>query len=56
MSDVARRAGVSVSTVSHVLNKTRPVASATVRSVLDAVADTGYVPDPVARALDSTGP
>lgn len=55
MSDVARRAGVSVSTVSHVLNKTRPVASATVRSVLDAVAETGYVPDPVARALDSTG-
>lgn len=55
MSDVARRAGVSVSTVSHVLNKTRPVAPATVRSVLDAVAETGYVPDPVARALDSTG-
>jgi LacI family transcriptional regulator len=55
MSDVARRAGVSVSTVSHVLNKTRPVAATTVRSVLDAVAETGYVPDPVARALDSTG-
>lgn len=55
MSDVARRAGVSVSTVSHVLNKTRPVAEATVRGVLDAVAETGYVPDPVARALDSTG-
>ncbi|MFI6551305.1 LacI family DNA-binding transcriptional regulator [Streptomyces prunicolor] len=55
MSDVARRAGVSVSTVSHVLNKTRPVAPATVRTVLDAVAETGYVPDPVARALDSTG-
>ncbi|MEU6575635.1 LacI family DNA-binding transcriptional regulator [Streptomyces sp. NPDC046805] len=55
MSDVARRAGVSVSTVSHVLNKTRPVAPATVRGVLDAVAETGYVPDPVARALENTG-
>ncbi|WP_330455680.1 LacI family transcriptional regulator [Streptomyces sp. NBC_00820] len=55
MADVARRAGVSVSTVSHVLNKTRPVAPATARGVLEAVADTGYVPDPVARALDSTG-
>ncbi|MFJ6737548.1 LacI family DNA-binding transcriptional regulator [Streptomyces sp. NPDC091279] len=55
MADVARRAGVSVSTVSHVLNKTRPVAPATVRSVLGAVAETGYVPDPVARALGSTG-
>lgn len=55
MADVARRAGVSVSTVSHVLNKTRPVAAATARTVLDAVAATGYVPDAVARALDSTG-
>ena len=55
MSDVARRAGVSVSTVSHVLNKTRPVAPATARSVLDAVADTGYVPEPAARALGSAG-
>lgn len=55
MSDVARHAGVSVSTVSHVLNKTRPVADATVRAVLDAVARTGYVPDAVARALGDTG-
>ncbi|MZG15540.1 substrate-binding domain-containing protein [Streptomyces sp. SID5914] len=55
MTDVARRAGVSVSTVSHVLNKTRPVAAATARTVLDAVAETGYVPDPVARALDNAG-
>ncbi|WP_405782898.1 LacI family DNA-binding transcriptional regulator [Streptomyces sp. NBC_00859] len=55
MSDVARHAGVSVSTVSHVLNKTRPVADATARAVLDAVAHTGYVPDAVARALDNSG-
>ncbi|MFJ6729935.1 MULTISPECIES: LacI family DNA-binding transcriptional regulator [unclassified Streptomyces] len=55
MTDVARLAGVSVSTVSHVLNKTRPVAEATVRSVLDAVAATGYVPDAVARALGDSG-
>ena len=55
MSDVARHAGVSVSTVSHVLNKTRPVADATVRAVLDAVAHVGYVPDAVARALSDSG-
>ncbi|MFJ8153665.1 LacI family DNA-binding transcriptional regulator [Streptomyces sp. NPDC094468] len=55
MTDVARIAGVSVSTVSHVLNKTRPVADTTVRAVLDAVAQTGYVPEAVARALGDTG-
>ncbi|NEB77409.1 LacI family transcriptional regulator [Streptomyces sp. SID14478] len=55
MSHVARIAGVSVSTVSHVLNKTRPVADATVRAVLDAVAQTGYVPEAVARALGDSG-
>ncbi|WP_246095155.1 LacI family DNA-binding transcriptional regulator [Streptomyces roseicoloratus] len=45
MSDVARLAGVSVSTVSHVLNKTRAVAPGTARLVHDAVAACGYVPE-----------
>ncbi|WP_254712082.1 LacI family DNA-binding transcriptional regulator [Streptomyces sp. TRM64462] len=45
MSDVARLAGVSVSTVSHVLNKTRAVAPETARLVHDAVAACGYVPE-----------
>ncbi|MFE1033566.1 LacI family DNA-binding transcriptional regulator [Streptomyces sp. NPDC058807] len=49
MSDVARLAGVSVSTVSHVLNKTRPVAPDTVRQVHEAVAACGYVPEQAAR-------
>jgi LacI family transcriptional regulator, galactose operon repressor len=55
MNDVAQRAGVSVSTVSHVLNKTRPVAADTTRSVLAAVADTGYVPESVARSIGQSG-
>lgn len=55
MADVARAAGVSISTVSHVLNKTRPVAAQTARNVLAAVADTGYVPESVARSLGDTG-
>jgi LacI family transcriptional regulator len=55
MADVARTARVSISTVSHVLNKTRSVAPETVRNVLAAVADTGYVPENVARSLGDTG-
>lgn len=49
MADVARAAGVSVTTVSHVLNKTRPVSPDTARAVQDAVAACGYVPEKVAR-------
>lgn len=48
MSDVARRAGVSVTTVSHVLNATRPVADATMRRVMAAASELGYVLDDLA--------
>lgn len=51
MSEVARRAGVSVTTVSHVLNDTRPVSGARRDAVLLAVLETGYVPNHLARAL-----
>ena len=43
MADVARRAGVSVSTVSHVVNKTRAIRPDTEHRVLAAIADTGFV-------------
>lgn len=42
MADVAARAGVSVSTVSHVLNRTRAVAPDTEDRVRAAVAELGY--------------
>jgi LacI family transcriptional regulator len=51
MADVARRARVSVTTVSHVLNETRFVAPDTREAVLTAVRETGYVPNTVARSL-----
>ena len=51
MMDVARRAGVSVTTVSHVLNKTRKVSPDTVRAVEDAIAEVGFAPNILARAL-----
>jgi LacI family transcriptional regulator len=55
MAHVAQAAGVSVSTVSHVVNKTRPVAPETERAVLTAIAQTGYVPDNVVRSMRTTG-
>ncbi|MGW3357735.1 LacI family DNA-binding transcriptional regulator [Streptomyces bungoensis] len=51
MADVARAAGVSVATVSHVLNATRPVLPGTRQAVLDAVDALGYTPNTLARSL-----
>ncbi|WP_086690630.1 LacI family DNA-binding transcriptional regulator [Streptomyces recifensis] len=51
MADVARNAGVSVATVSHVLNGTRPVLPHTRQAVLDAVEALGYTPNSLARSL-----
>lgn len=43
MSDVAQRAGVSLSTVSHFLNRTRPLSEKTRQAVLDAIEATGFL-------------
>lgn len=51
MVQVARLAGVSISTVSHVLNGTRPVDPATRRRVMDAIEKTAYRQDTLARSL-----
>lgn len=51
MLEVARRAGVSISTVSHVINETRFVRPGTREAVLNAIETTGYVPNSLARSL-----
>ncbi|KAB2345199.1 LacI family DNA-binding transcriptional regulator [Actinomadura rudentiformis] len=51
MADVARQAGVSISTVSHVINGTRFVADPTRQKVLAAIESTGYIQNTVARSL-----
>lgn len=51
LADVARTAGVSTTTVSHVLNDSRPVAKRTRELVLQAIAELGYVPNHQARSL-----
>lgn len=49
--EVARLAGVSTSTVSHVINGTRNVEPATRKKVQDAIEKTGYRRDALARAM-----
>ncbi|MCO1580409.1 LacI family DNA-binding transcriptional regulator [Crossiella sp. SN42] len=51
IADVARAAGVSVSTVSRVLNGEVPVAAEKRDRVLAAVRTLGYIPNGAARAL-----
>jgi LacI family transcriptional regulator len=51
MADVAAQAGVSVSTVSHVVNGTRHVSGVLRTRVLDVIGQSGYSPNAVARSL-----
>lgn len=51
IKDVAALAGISYTTVSHVLNKTRPVSEQVRLKVEAAIAQLDYVPSAVARSL-----
>ena len=51
VTDVAKLAGVSVGTVSNVLNRPDQVSPATRQRVLDAIAELGYVRNDSARQL-----
>lgn len=51
MKQVASRAGVSISTVSHVINKTRHVSDDVQDSVNKAIRTLNYFPSAVARSL-----
>jgi LacI family transcriptional regulator len=51
MKQVAERAGVSISTVSHVINNTRIVSDDVRRRVLGIIDEMRYVPSAVARSL-----
>jgi len=51
ITDVARQAGVSKTTVSHVINETRFVEEETRQRVLQAIAELDYRPSSAARSL-----
>lgn len=53
MHDVAKQAGVSLSTVSYALSGKRTISEATRKRVLDAVRDLDFQPHPHGRALAS---
>jgi LacI family transcriptional regulator len=51
MKQVAQRAGVSISTVSHVINNTRVVSDDVRQRVLGIIHEMRYIPSAVARSL-----
>ena len=51
MRDVARLAGLSISTVSHVINNTRVVSDESRQRVSQAMEELGYRPNALARSL-----
>lgn len=54
IKDVAKEAGVAISTVSNVLNGVNVVTDSTKQKVLDAVAKLGYVPNMSAKSLKNS--
>ncbi len=51
IKDIAKRAGVSIATVSYVINGSRSVSPESSARVLDAINQLGYSPNAVARSL-----
>jgi LacI family transcriptional regulator len=51
LHDVADLAGVSIATVSNVINNSKHVTAETRERVEQAIAQTGYVPNQAARLL-----
>ncbi len=54
IKDVALKAGVSFTTVSHVINGTRKVSEITHQRVMQAIKECAYVPSQVARSLQAS--
>ena len=51
INEVAKRAGVAKTTVSHAISGKRPVAAATRERIFKAMHDLQYSPSPIARRL-----
>lgn len=51
IKDVAKLSGVSISTVSRVINDSKPVSPEVRKKVLSVIEETGYKPNDVARSL-----
>lgn len=53
LKDIAKMAGVSTATVSHVINETRYVTEETRKRVIDVIEEVGYRTNSIARSLRS---
>lgn len=51
IKDVAKKANVSISTVSRVINSSKPVSEDIKKRVYEVIEELGYSPNPVARSL-----
>ncbi|RCW56199.1 LacI family DNA-binding transcriptional regulator [Halanaerobium sp. ST460_2HS_T2] len=51
IKDVAKKAGVSIASVSRVINDSKPVAPETKEKILKVIKETGYKPNAMARGL-----
>ena len=53
INDVAKRAGVAISTVSNMINGTKYVSPETTARIIAAIDELGYEADPIARNMKS---
>lgn len=53
MKHVASKAGVTIGTVSNVINKTAPVSEPTKKKVLEVIQELNYIPNPMAQYMRS---
>ena len=53
IKDIAKTSGLSIATVSYVINKSRPVSPEAAEKVNQAIYQLGYTPNLVARSLRS---
>jgi LacI family transcriptional regulator len=51
IKDVAKKAGVSISTVSRVVNDSKPVSPEVKKKVIETIEELGYKPNEIARTL-----
>ena len=51
IKDVAKKAGISATTVSAYLNKSAPVNKSTAEAIKEAIEELGYKPNLIARSL-----
>ncbi len=51
IKDIAQKAGVSIATVSRVINDSKPVSPELRKRILDIIEETGYKPNALARGL-----